>query len=115
EQAPPAGKLTLDEAPTVEVNAQTASTLEGFETTSHEGPLDIPSGGMLGLEPTAAQDTSPDVTAPAPAPDGLDTITLDDFSVPTTGAAPASPAPPVTTPAAEQSGGLLDFDSFELG
>ena len=86
EEAPAPEKLTLDEAPTVEVNVTPEpSTLEGFETTSHEGLLDIPSGGMLGLEPTSAASPSPEPVPPPAALDGLDTLSLDDFSLPTTG------------------------------
>lgn len=93
EAAPAPEKLTLDEAPTVEVNVTPEpSTLEGFETTSHEGLLDMPSGGMLGLEPTSAASPSPELVAPPATPDGLDTISLD-----------------------EPADGLLDFDSFGLG
>jgi tetratricopeptide (TPR) repeat protein len=118
QEAPAPDKLTLDESPTVEVNAaHGSSTLEGFETTSHEGLLDMPSGGMLGLEPTAAPSQSSDAAAPAATPEGLDKLTLDDFSVPSTGAAPAAATAPATSTAAgsEPAGGLLDFDSFELG
>lgn len=112
QEAPPE-KLTLDESPTVEVNVTQPSTLEGFETTSHEELLDIPSGGMLGLEPTSASSQSSEPPAAASATEGLDTLSLDDFSLPTTSGS-ASAASPAA--AANQPGnGLLDLDSFSLG
>ncbi len=116
QDAPAPQVMTLDQAPTVEVIAAHESTLEGFETTSHEGLLDVPSGGMLGLEPTAASQP-PESLPPVAAPEGLDTLTLDDFSLPVAGTTPASSTVAETPPPTEAhpAGGLLDFDSFELG
>ena len=111
-------KLTLDQSPTVEVDAaRESSTLEGFETTSHEGLLDIPSGGMLGLEPTSVASETSKPVAPAPAAEGLDTLILDDFSLPAGGATSVPAAVPATPKTADSqpASGLLDFDSFALG
>jgi tetratricopeptide (TPR) repeat protein len=115
-ETPSPEKLTLDQSPTVEVIAATGpSTVEGFETTSQEGLLDIPSGGMVGLELTAASQSPESV--PGAAPEGLDSLTLDDFSLPASGTTPVTAAVPAAAPAAAggPAGGLLDFDSFELG
>lgn len=109
-------KVALDALPTVEVDLEAATQLEGFETTIHEEKLDMPSGGMLGLEPTSAASPPPETAAPAAPLDGLDTISLDDFSLP--GAkteAPPRAASPSPAAATEAPGGLLDLDSFELG
>ena len=91
-EAPAPEKLTLDEAPTVEVNVTPEpSTLEGFETTSHEGLLDIPSGGMLGLEPTAAPSQTP-TPSRLPPRRKASTRSLSTISLPTSGAAVSAAA-----------------------
>jgi tetratricopeptide (TPR) repeat protein len=137
EAAPP---KTLDEAPTVELTSPTVpEPMEGLEPTSHSAAaeptagsmldipagglldnaadatstFDVPSGGMLGLEPTSA--ASPAERAPdVPAAEGLDSLSLENFSVPAASAASprASAAPSATT---EPTDGLLDLDTFEIG
>jgi tetratricopeptide (TPR) repeat protein len=128
---------TLDEAPTIELTTATLpEPMEGLEPTAHggattsdggglldipagglldsaaDGPatFDIPSGGMLGLEPTSAapaQEANPNVAHS----DGVDTISLEDFSVPKT-AAPAAASARTHPPADD---GLLDLGSFDVG
>jgi hypothetical protein len=61
---------------------------------------------MLGFEPTAAQDSSPEPTLETPSSGVMDTLTLDDFSVPASGVAADAALPSL------DSEGMMDLGSF---
>jgi len=71
---------------------------------------------MLGLEPTSTPTQSPEPAAAVSPAEGLDALSLDDFSLPTTSAsAPVASSAPPYVAAGQPAEGLLDLDSFSLG